>query len=78
MLLWQSGLLEPHGERDCECPYCVDATAVKGAKKITAEFTRDGWVFNTDIPHAKFTIMEDDDTYGKGIVFEFTPVKNPS
>jgi hypothetical protein len=67
------GPLEPHDERECECLYCGYAAAIKDAKKIAAEFTRDGWVFKTEIPHATFTIMEDDDTYGQGIVFGFTP-----
>lgn len=40
-------------------------------KTITAFFDKDGYTFiyETDIPHATFEVMEDEDKYCRGIVF---------
>jgi hypothetical protein len=32
------------------------------------------WTYNTDIPHATFEVMEDDETYCKGIVFALADI----
>lgn len=32
------------------------------------------WTYSTDIPHATFEVMEDDETYCRGIVFALTDV----
>lgn len=47
---------------------------VKKAKAIKAMFTSNGWEFETDIPHEEFTVMEDGEAYGKGIVFAYEDV----
>lgn len=47
---------------------------VAKAKTITAQFTGDGLEFKTDIPHEEFTIMEDGEVYGKGIVFAYEDI----
>lgn len=52
---------------DYDCPFWRDALA--RAKNIRATFTSDGWKFETDFPCEKFTIMEDGEVYGEGIVF---------
>ncbi len=46
----------------------------KKAKAITVKNFDEGWKFETDIPHEKFTIMEDGEVYGEGIVFAYEDV----
>lgn len=38
-------------------------------KTIKSTLGKAGWVFETDIPHATFDVLEDAELYGKGIVF---------
>lgn len=38
--------------------------------RLTATFTNNGWEFETDIPHAKFNIVEAGEHYGQGLVFD--------
>lgn len=60
---------------DCEdydCPLWKDA--LSRAKNIRAEFGNYGWKFDADISHEKFTIMEDGEVYGEGIVFAYEDV----
>ena len=47
------------------------ATEAKKKRLITAIWDRDdiSWQYETDIPHATFDIMEDGETYCRGIVF---------
>ena len=52
---------------DYDCPLWKDA--LSRAKNIRATFGNDGWKFATDFPCEKFTIMEDGEVYGEGIVF---------
>lgn len=54
---------------DDDCPY-FQAEKRKGIK-IEAIWDRDGYsfVFETKIPHETFNIMEDNETYCRGIVF---------
>lgn len=47
---------------------------VAKAKTITAQFTDNGLKFKTDIQHEKFTIMEDGEVYGEGIVFAYEDI----
>lgn len=54
------------------CPLWIAES--KKAKTITVQFLGDGWKFYTDIPHEKFTIMEDGEVYGEGIVFAYEDV----
>ena len=52
------------------CPYFERAKF--NARQIEAVWAEDGfsWLYVTDIPHATFVIMDDGDTYCRGIVFE--------
>lgn len=52
---------------DYDCPLWKDA--LSRAKNIRATFGNDGWKFATDFPCERFTIMEDGEVYGEGIVF---------
>lgn len=57
---------------NCEddgCPYFESVRA--NARTIDAIFGEDGftWTYDTDIPHETFVVMEDGDTYCRGIVF---------
>ncbi|MBU7006342.1 hypothetical protein [Phosphitispora fastidiosa] len=55
---------------NCECKYSKEAK--KNTKVIEAVWC-DGelaWSYKTDIPHAKFTIYEDDEPFCQGIVFD--------
>ena len=60
---------------DCNehvCPLWKDA--ISRSKTIRATFCNNGWKFDADIPHEKFTIMEDGEVYGEGIVFAYEDV----
>lgn len=52
-----------------ECPHFRKQAAQ--ANKIKAIWDKDGysWVYETDIPHETFDIVEDGETYCRGIVF---------
>lgn len=54
------------------CPLWKDA--ISRAKTIRATFRNEGWKFDADIPHEKFTIMEDGEVFGEGIVFAYEDV----
>ena len=45
-------------------------------KKITAVWDTDGysWIYQTDIPHATFEIVEDGAPYCRGIIFALADV----
>ena len=63
-----NGLLQNDCGND-ECPHFANIKAK--AQTVEAIWDRDGysWIFKTDIPHATFEIVEDDDKYCRGIVF---------
>jgi len=64
----KNGIFE---ECECECK-CSIAEKEKCSQiyAIWTDSKRDcSWSYETDIPHAEFTIMEDDDVYCYGIVF---------
>lgn len=48
--------------------------AVKDAVSIKFVFSVNGLIFKTEIPHEKFTIMEDGEVYGEGIVFAYEDI----
>lgn len=56
------------------CPYARKLAAT--AKKIKAVWDKDGysWVYETDIPHESFDIVEDGEKYCRGIVFSLDEV----
>lgn len=63
------GILENDCNKD-DCPYFVRAKL--SARTIEARWDVDGfsWKYETAIPHVKFVINEDGETYCEGIVFE--------
>ena len=64
-----SGLLENECGND-RCPHF--AKLEETASQIEALWCAEeglSWTFKTDIPHETFLIMEDDETYCRGIVF---------
>lgn len=70
--LSRNGLFENKCCEDC-CPY-AKAEREK-CMKIDAVWVKDGysWVYETDIPHECFDIVEDDGAkYCRGIVFELS------
>jgi hypothetical protein len=68
-----AGGLLPEHEDKCECKFCGYKEAVRTAQKIEAVWCEvkvgPCWIFKTDIPHAKFCINEEGDTFCDGIVF---------
>ena len=46
--------------------------AYEKANKIEGDYTRNGWVFKTSIPHATFEIIEDNERYCMGLVFNIS------
>jgi len=60
---------------DCDdCPYHDRET--KNAHKIIAVWNSEGysWIYQTDIPHATFNIMDDGERFCRGIVFSLLDV----
>lgn len=59
---------------DC-CKYKTKAR--EAAHKITAIWARDdySWIYETEIPHATFDIMEDGQKYCRGMVFSLEDLK---
>lgn len=72
--LTSSGLLENECDDD-ECPH-FERLKEKAAT-IEAVWGKDGysWQYKTAIPHVTFDVMEDGDTYCKGIVFNLADVQ---
>jgi hypothetical protein len=70
----RAGLLS----NDCDSgDYCPHWDAVKkSATQIKAKWDIDGfsWRYETEIPHVKFVIKEDDENYCEGIVFALADV----
>lgn len=68
---------EPFEELDEQIAFLKKHGLKLNAKKVKAEYYaegRPGWQFKTDIPHATFDIMEDNELAGKGIVFDVAAV----
>lgn len=63
-----AGMLYSECDDEC-CPYFERAKL--NARKIEAVWDEDGfsWLYVTDIPHETFVIMDDGETYCRGIVF---------
>lgn len=66
---WE-GVLEPHD--DCDCPYCGYQKKAKGSMPIVAKWDCNGysWMYATELAHSCFDIVEGDEKYCRGIVFE--------
>lgn len=66
----RKGLLQPHDQRDCECPFCGYAAAVAAAMSVTSSRDKNGWHFATDLSHAKFRVMKDGEQFCEGLVIQ--------
>lgn len=75
--LVRKGPLPDH--RDCDCPYCGFLNTQSKAKIISAIWGEDGvsWQFKTDVPHATFEVLEDDEVFCRGIVFHIDDIEPP-
>ena len=64
-------------DHDCECDYCGYKEMQEIAKKIEAVWGSEGysWIYKTDIPHATFDIMEENNKFCRGIVFNFADLQ---
>jgi len=62
------GLLKSACECD-DCPYYLNL--MKCAHEVKALWNKEGysWIYETNIPHATFDILEDGEKYCRGIVF---------
>ena len=71
--LTNAGLTNNKCEDD-HCPYFLEEN--DKAKIIQAFFCKDDytWLYETDIPHATFNVLEDDSKYCRGIVFNLGDV----
>lgn len=49
--------------------------AFEKANKIEGDYTNSGWRFTTTIPHDTFDIVEEDELYCRGIVFNIKDLK---
>jgi len=67
------GKLFDEDHKEC-CKYKTKARET--AHKITAIWDRDGysWIYETEIPHATFDILEDGEKYCRGIVFSLQDI----
>lgn len=66
--VFAGGLVRNNCEDD-NCPYFESVRA--NARTIDAIFGEEGftWTYDTEIPHETFIIMEDGETYCRGVVF---------
>lgn len=46
-----------------------------GGKFIKAIFNENKWLFESNVPHATFDIMADDELFCKGIVFDYKDIQ---
>lgn len=72
IVLTADGTLFPESEDCKDCKYWNSAK--KSAKTINALWGKDGysWIYETDIPHETFDILENGKKYCRGIVFELS------
>lgn len=66
-----NGKLDTGQESKCECDDCPYYEQARNAMPWFVRATGDlPWRYETNIPHKVFTVMEDGEEYGQGIVFE--------
>lgn len=79
VFLTRGGFFDESG-CDCECKYFEAARAAfrENASRIEIFWNSQGysWVYETEIPHATFDIIEGDDRYCRGIVFSVADLKS--
>jgi len=66
--LHRTDILQPHD--DCDCEYCGYKVLAAKCAAIKAIWDQDGyaWVYETNIPHATFEILDGGGRYCRGIV----------
>jgi hypothetical protein len=69
--------LTPEGllSNDCRndaCPYF--ARLSRYASTVVGEYGQDGWTMSTDLPHSAFVVLEDGETYCRGVVLSLDEV----
>jgi len=70
----KTGLLQNECDED-DCPYFKELKSM--ADTIEALWCAEPcatWTYRTDIPHSTFNIMEDEDCFCKGIVFDLSDI----
>ena len=56
---------------DCECKYCgYDKIQAETIEAVWCGESDYSWTFKTKVPHATFDIMEDGETFCRGIVID--------
>ena len=56
-------------QHDCNCEFCGFKDKTRGAIRINSDFTKKGFSVRCSIPAATFSVMEDGERYGDGLVF---------
>jgi hypothetical protein len=77
IFLHRGGPLADHdADGECGCNFCGWRDAKAKSAVISAIWDRDGysWTYKTAIPHATFDVMEDNEKYCRGIVFNLADV----
>jgi hypothetical protein len=70
-------LLTPNGilSNDCrndDCPYFAQLR--RYASQVRGDHGDDGWIFQTELPHERFEVLEDGSRYGDGLVISLDDV----
>jgi hypothetical protein len=60
-------LLEPH---ECNCEFCGFKDKTHNAIKVTSGFDDNGFHVTCNAPHATFSVMEEGERYGNGLVIQ--------
>lgn len=74
------GELLDEGDFNCGCQWAAEAKeeAIMESRTIEALWCAEpeiSWTYETDIPHATFNVMEDGETYCRGIVFDYAALE---
>ena len=76
VLFTRDGVMRPYGDCD-DCP--LYKAAIKNCDSIKAIWCPEGtdfaWMYETDIPHEVFRVLEDGEHYCMGIVFYLEDVR---
>jgi hypothetical protein len=74
MKLHRGGLLPGHPDRcDCQfCGYVAMAAKCASVELVWSDVNGYSWTYKTDLPHATFDIVEGEEKYCRGIVFEIS------
>ena len=74
----EEGVLPPHDDGDCECPYCGYEKRRNAAESIECVWHDVGeysWTYKPEIPPYPFDIMEDGTKFCQGIVFNIADMR---